>query len=340
MSLELRPTVTGTRVPSSDLAAPPVNHRPRWVLVGLGIGLVLAAAAFMTLGAKGSWEFLLPFRGTKLLAMALVGTAVAVSTVMFQTVTDNRILTPSIMGFDALYLLLQTSLVFAIGSARLAGVDTWARFVVEVSVMVVFGVGLYRWLLAGQRRSVHVLVLAGIVFGVFFRSLSGFMQRLIDPNEFVVLQDAMFASFNSFDRELVWLAAGLLACAISVAWALRRRLDVLLLGRERATTLGVDHRRTVGLVLVIVAVLVSVSTALVGPITFFGLLVANLAYRIAGTHRHAVVLPVAALLGVLALVAGQTVLERVFSFDTALAVIIEFLGGIVFLALLMRGERR
>ncbi|NLF04614.1 MAG: iron chelate uptake ABC transporter family permease subunit [Actinomycetales bacterium] len=294
----------------------------------------------MTVGAKGSWDFVLPFRGTKLLAMALVGVAVAVSTVMFQTVTDNRILTPSIMGFDALYLLLQTTLVFSIGSARMTAIPAPAKFLLESAVMVTFGVLLYRWLLSGRRRSVHVLVLAGIVLGVFFRSLSSFMTRLIDPNEFQVLQDAMFASFNSFDRSLVWLAALLLGGAVATAWALRRRLDVLLLGRERATMLGVDHQRTVGLVLVVVAVLVSVSTALVGPITFFGLLVANLAYRIAGSHRHAVVMPVAALLGVLALVAGQTVLEQVFEFDTALAVIIEFLGGIVFLALLMRGDKR
>ena len=348
MSREHSPTTTASgRASSSDrppstagLAPAPVDRRSRWVMAGLGVGLLLAAFAFMTLGAKGSWDFVLPFRGTKLLAMALVGVAVAVSTVMFQTVTDNRILTPSIMGFDSLYLLLQTSLVFTIGSARLAAVDGGVMFGVEVAVMVTFGVALYRWLLTGARRSVHVLVLAGIVLGVLFRSLSSFMQRLIDPNEFQVLQDAMFASFNSFDRSLVWLTAGLLAVAVGVAWGMRRRLDVLLLGRERATSLGVDYRRTVGLVLVVVAVLVSVSTALVGPIMFFGLLVANLAYRVAGSHRHGVILPIAALLGVLALVAGQTILERVFAFDTALAVIIEFLGGIVFLALLVRGEKR
>ena len=323
-----------------ELAPAPRDRRSTWVLVGLGAAVLLAAVAFMTVGAKGSWDFVLPFRGTKLLAMTLVGVAVAVSTVMFQTVTDNRILTPSIMGFDALYLLLQTSLVFSIGAARMTAIPAPAKFLLETAVMLTFGVLLYRWLLAGAKYSVHVLVLAGIVLGVFFRSLSSFMQRLIDPNEFQVLQDAMFASFNTFDRSLVWLSGVLLLGAVGVAWGLRRRLDVLLLGRERATMLGVDHRATVGLVLVVVALLVSVSTALVGPITFFGLLVANLAYRVAGSHRHAVVMPVAALLGVLALVAGQTVLERVLAFDTALAVIIELVGGVVFLALLMKGERR
>jgi iron complex transport system permease protein len=83
-----------------------------------------------------------------------------------------------------------------------------------------------------------------------------------------------------------------------------------------------------------------VSTALVGPVTFFGLLVANLAYQIAGTHKHRYILPVASLLAVICIVGGQLVLERIFAFDTALSIVIEFVGGIVFLALLIRGTAR
>ncbi len=86
--------------------------------------------------------------------------------------------------------------------------------------------------------------------------------------------------------------------------------------------------------------LVSVSTALVGPITFFGLLVANLAYMIAGSAKHRIILPVAALLAVFCIVGGQTILERVFTFNSALSVIIEFLGGLVFIILLVRGHAR
>ena len=99
-------------------------------------------------------------------------------------------------------------------------------------------------------------------------------------------------------------------------------------------SLGVDHRRAVLRILVVVAVLVSVSTALVGPITFFGLLVANLAYRVVGTDRHR------------ARAAGRRAARRRlprrrsgraastgFGLDTALAVVIEFVGGLVFLVI-------
>jgi len=308
--------------------------------------LTLAAIAasvivlFMTLDAKGRWDFILPFRGMKILSMVLVAYAIAISTVLFQTVSHNRILTPSIMGFDALYILIQTSLIFALGSARVTALDPRLLFACEVAVMVAFSSLLYRWLFSGSSRSLHLLVLVGIVFGVLFRSLAGFMQRIIDPNEFVVLQDRLFASFNSVDSDLLVVSTAAVVVASVIGWRLMHVYDVLALGRETSVNLGVNHNRMVTIVLVLVAVLVSVSTALVGPVTFFGLLVANLAYQLAGTYKHRFVLPVAVLLAIICLVGGQLVLERIFAFDTALSIVIEFAGGIVFLAMLIRGVSR
>jgi iron complex transport system permease protein len=166
------------------------------------------------------------------------------------------------------------------------------------------------------------------------------MQRLLDPNAFQVLQDTLFASFGSVDTTLLGLSYTLAAAATLVLWRLGPVLDVLALGRDHAINLGVEYARTVLTILGVVSVLVAVSTALVGPVTFFGLLVASLAHALVGHSRHRDVLPAAALLGVIALVGGQTVLERVFHFDTTLSVIIEFLGGAVFIALVLRGAAR
>jgi iron complex transport system permease protein len=282
----------------------------------------------------------LPFRGTKLAAMALVAYAIAVSTLLFQTIANNRILSPSIMGFDALYMLIQTGLVFTLGAQRAVTLDPRVRFVAEVLAMVLFAALLYRWLFGGARRSLHLLILVGIVFGVLFRSVTGLMQRLIDPNEFAVLQDLMFASFNSFERDLLPVAAVLILGVSLIAWRIAHTFDVLALGREMAVNLGVDYQRTVRLILVVIAVMVSVSTALVGPVTFFGLLVANLAYQLAGTFKHRWLLPFAAGLAVLLLVGGQMVVERVFGFTTSLSIVVEFFGGVAFIILLVRGNAR
>ncbi|MBP2228811.1 iron complex transport system permease protein [Azospirillum agricola] len=313
---------------------------PVLLLATLSVLTVASVVLFLTVNARGNWGFILGFRGTKVAAMALVGYAVAVSTVLFQTITNNRILTPSIMGFDVLYRLIQTVLVFQLGSAAVAGIDPRLRFGVEVGAMVAFSWLLYRWLFSGGVRGLHLLMLVGIVFGVLFRSLSGFLQRIIDPNEFLVVQDRMFASFNRVDAHLLAVSAVVILAVSVVIWRRMKVFDVLALGREAAINLGVDHRRAVTLVLVLVSVLVSVSTALVGPVTFLGLLVANFAYTLVRTHEHRVILPVAVLLGILTLTGGQLILERVMGFNSALGIVIEFLGGIAFLFILVRRSAR
>ncbi|GJD59908.1 iron chelate uptake ABC transporter family permease subunit [Methylobacterium frigidaeris] len=310
---------------------------PGQVLMLLALAALGVAIAFMTVGANGRWGFVLPFRGTKLASMLLVACAVATATVLFQTVSGNRILTPAIMGFDELYRLIQTGLVVGIGTGGFG--DPRLRFLAETGAMVLFALLLYRWLLARGERSLHLLLLVGVICGVLFRSLSQFLQRMLDPSQFVVLQTSFFANFNTVHPELLALAAlGLVGAGIG-AWRLSSQLDVLLLGRDEAIALGIDHRRTLTRVLVLVALLVSISTALVGPVTFLGLLVANLAYRAMPTYRHTFVLPAAALIAAITLVGGQLVLERVFALNAALSIVIEFLGGLTLLILLARRAR-
>ncbi|KKC38170.1 enterobactin ABC transporter permease [Devosia epidermidihirudinis] len=314
--------------------------RPALVLIILSVLALISIVAFMTLGAKGSWSFVLPFRGKKLLSLVLVAYAVALSTVLFQTVTNNRILTPSIMGFDALYVLIKTGVVFFLGVGALTSLNVQVQFGIEVLVMVGFSGLLFRWLFVGQERSLHLLVLVGIVFGILFRSLSQFMQRMLDPNAFNVLADTFFASFATTDASLLLVSTIIVGVVTLILLRMLHTFDVLSLGRAQAINLGVDYKRTVVTILVMVSVLVAVSTALVGPITFFGLLVASLAHGLVGNSRHKYILPAAVLLAVTCLVGGQTVLERLFAFDTALSIIIEFLGGIVFIYLILRRAAR
>jgi len=319
----------------------PANRRSALKrLAWLALIALIAIAGFMTIGAKGSWSFVLPFRATKLAAMILVAYSIALSTILFQTITNNRILTPSIMGFDALYAMLQTVLVFTLGAHAVSMANPKLMFLIEIVLMMGFSGLLYRWLFAGEGRSLHLLMLVGIIFGVLFRSGSGFLQRIIDPNDFVVLQDRLFASFNSIDSQLLGLSATIVGLVSVLAWRIGQRFDILSLGRETAIGLGVNYKRTTMIILMMIAVLVSVSTALVGPVTFFGLLVANLAYMIMPVTRHRYTIPAAALLAVIALVGGQLILERVFAFNTALGIVIEFVGGLFFILMLVRGVAR
>lgn len=262
------------------------------------------------------------------------------STVVFQTVTGNRILTPAIMGFDALFLLIQTLLVFLLGGTAYIGLLGPSKFLLETAVMMAAAMALFSLLLGRGRQDMHRMILVGVIFGVLFRSLTTFFQRIIDPSEFAVVQSAMFASFGSVDPTQLSIASAVCIVVLAVLWRLVETLDVLALGRNSAIGLGLAYDRLALVLLALVAALVSVSTALVGPITFLGLLVSAMAHSLMRSHRHALLLPAAGMISALVLVAGQGLFERVLRLQSTLAVIIEFLGGMLFLYLVLRGRVR
>ena len=308
----------------------------------LGLLVVLAVGVtgiYVLTDLPGAWEYALGLRGRTVAGMALAATAVGVATVLFQTITANRILTPGIMGFDAVFLAIQVVTAFVLGPTVLLAAPPLASWLVELVLMTVVVVLLYGWLFQRRRLDLHVIVLVGLVLGVLFRSVTAFLQRLLDPDTFAIVQDLVFASFTAVERELLAPTAVLVVCALASLWPIRRALDVLSLGEDRAISLGVDHRRTVMHVVVVIAVLVAASTALVGPVTFFGLLVANLAYSAVG-HRHSRSIPATIAIGVIALVGGQLILDRLLGFGTELPVVIEFVGGIFFLLLVLTGRAR
>jgi iron complex transport system permease protein len=305
----------------------------------LGAFALFFCGLYLFQGLNGSFDYALPRRGIKVLAMVITGVAIAYSTVIFQTITHNRILTPSIMGFDSLYLLLQTVGIFFLGSSHITIVNKHVNFILSVSAMIVFALLLYQFLFKSGKRPIYFLLLVGIIVGTFFGSISTFLQVLIDPNEFLRVQDKMFASFNNVSGDLVWWALAIIVISMIIGWRSINDLDVLSLGRDTAINLGVSYDKVVKKTLIISSVLIAVSTALVGPITFFGLIVANLSYQFFKTYKHSVLIVGASIMSVFALVGGQWVVERVFTFSTTLSVIINFVGGIYFIYLLLKESR-
>jgi iron complex transport system permease protein len=314
-----------------------VRHESR--LAMMAAVAVLVGVAFMTIGLRGDLAFVIELRAVRLAAMVLVGVAVAVSTVVFQTVCANRIITPSIMGLDALYVFCQTALVFALSGFGFAGIDPRLHFLGNFTAMTSLALALFLPMLR-RRFDLTLMLLTGVVLGVLFRSLTTLLARLLDPNDFAVLQGTVFASFNAVEPDLLLLAGVITVVGVAIAWRARHVLDVLALGTDTAIGLGLAWRGTAAGLLVVVAALVSASTALVGPMAFLGLLVVSLTERIVGTNRHAILLPAAALTAIIVLVGGQTVLQHALGGEGSLGIVVEFVGGIVFLAILFAGGRR
>ncbi|APX23033.1 MAG: enterobactin ABC transporter permease [Rhodobacteraceae bacterium] len=306
----------------------------------LGLALLALCGAFLAWQLRAPFGFILGLRAAKLGALVCVGAASGAATILFQTVSGNRLLTPGLVGFDALFVLMQTLLVLFLGGVGLAGIPGTIRFLLEVAALAVASAALFGLLLRRDARDVTRMILTGIILGVLLRGLSEMVQRLMDPSDFAVVQQAMFASFGRVEPSQLAMAAVVLLAALAAALRMAPALDVAGLGRDTARGLGLDHDRVVMGALLLMAAMVSVSTALVGPITFLGLLTASLARQLTVSHRHAILLPAAALLGALILVAGQFVFERLLGSQSALAVIVEFFGGLLFLLLVLKRKRR
>lgn len=309
-------------------------------LLLLAVLAVLLVGIFLLLQIDGQWAYAFPRRLKKAVTVGLAGFAVAYSSLLFQTITNNRILTPSIIGFDALYLLIQGATIFLFGADTAVIMEHQGYFLLNVVLMVFLAGALYRLLFRREDRHIYFILLAGLICGTLFRSIFSFLLVLLDPNEFHLIQDKMFASFNQVNIDLLLVAAcGVIAVSVYSCRFLAV-LDVLSLGREYAHNLGVDCERTVGRLLVVVAVLVAVSTALVGPVTFLGLLVVNVAYSFFQTYRHRVLIPGTILISFIALFGGLLLVERVLSFATNLTVIINGVGGSYFLYLMLREGKK
>lgn len=337
----------GTSLPERSSASLPSRRSRRRYWIIFSILLVLAvgfAAGLLTwnnpmpVGTAGFWR-IAQMRGTSIVVMAVVAICQAMATVSFQTATNNRIITPSIMGFESLYIAVQTGAVFFLGAAGVSAVQGVPQFLLQIILMVGLSMALYGWLLSGKYGNIHVMLLIGIIIGGGLGSVSAFMQRLLSPSEFDVLTARLFGSVTNADVSYLPIALPLCLGAGTLLLLNARRLNVVALGRDTATSLGLNHRGEVMRVLFLVSILMATSTALVGPMTFLGFLVATLAYQLADSFDHRYVFPIAVLIGFVVLAGSYFVMKNIFYAQGVVSIIIEVVGGSVFLFFILRKGR-
>ncbi|MDO5701686.1 MAG: iron chelate uptake ABC transporter family permease subunit [Bowdeniella nasicola] len=307
------------------------------------IPVLLAVAVcvlFMTYDALDAWSVIWPIRIVRLLGLLVVAVALSAATVVFQVVTRNRILSPSVMGFDAMFALIVTGSVFFLTSEVVNRIPNTVMFFVQASIMTVFAVSLFLLMLTRHRASVHLLVLVGIVMGILLRSLTTMLLMIMDPNEFLTVQDRSIASFAIIDTEALLITGTVTVLGVAFIMWRARTWDLLSLGQDVATALGVDYRREVKYALAVSSILVACATALVGPLMFFGLLVVNITVFVVGSSKVQHLIPGAAAVGVVVLVGGQAILEHIFDRATVLSVALELFGGALLLFMIIKEARR
>lgn len=271
-----------------------------------------------------------------LTAMIIAAVCQSLSTVTFQSITSNRIITPSLLGFEALYSTIHTSTIFFFGASAFINFSGIGSFVFQVVVMVLMCLILYGWLLSGRYGNLQLMLLVGVIMGTGLKSLSSFMRRLLAPSEFDILQARLFGSVNNADSEYFPLAIPVVIIVALLLLAYSKKLNVVSLGKDCSTSLGVKHQVHVIYALILVSVLMSISTALVGPLTFYGFLVATLSYQAAPTYDHRYIFPMALAIGFLIITGAYFFMYHIFRAQGVVSVIIEMFGGIAFLIVILR----
>ncbi len=309
-------------------------------LVILAALVILSVVFFLTFDVNFSnpkfMQFSMKIRTPKLLAMLVAAFAIGAASIVFQSIINNQIVTPCLLGMNALYTLLHTAVYFFLGSASVFATNANVAFVIDLLVMIFAATFIYGCLFKKTNYNVLYVLLIGTVLSSFFGSIQSTMIRVMDPDEYDNLLLTLVAGFDNINGEVIG------ACVIAlgvVIFLLRKELallDVITLGKHQAINLGVDYDKCIGRLLMGVTACIAVATAMVGPVSFLGLIIANLGRQIMKTYRHTHLILGASLFGMMALVGGQCLVEHVFNYTVPVSVFITLGGGIYFLYLLLK----
>ena len=284
--------------------------------------------------------FIMKLRLQKLLAYLLVAIAGSLATISFQTITENRFLTPSILGMESLYVFMQTIYLFF--ASKFIG--NTSHPLLEFILVLLIQFGFFFCLQPALKKLLQqgflFILLICMALGTLFRSASTFLQVLMDPNEYDKLQTKLFPSFQRMNMDILSVATIIIGLAGLYLLKKNAILDVFHLDKKTATILGVEVEKEQKKILWAIVLLTSTTTALVGPMMFFGFMMSNLAYLLIKEYQHKWLFSVAILLSFLSLTTGQILVERVFQLQINVSMVIELVGGLFFFYLLAKEARR
>lgn len=281
------------------------------------------------------FQYILSLRIPTLVVMLIASFAIGSASIIFQSIINNRIVTPCLLGMNSMYTLVHTAVVFVVGSGSVVATNSNLSFAIDLVVMAVAATFVYSYMFQKAGNNVLYVLLIGTVLSSFFGSIQSTMIRVMDPNEYDTLLTTLVADFNNVNAEIIVFSLVLIVLLTSFLWKDLMLLDVITLGKDQAINLGVDYDRTVRRLLLGVVLCIAIATAMVGPISFLGLIIANLARQLLKTHKHSHLIIGAALMGMLAIIAGQVVSQHVFSYAVPISTFITIGGGIYFLYLLL-----
>lgn len=274
-----------------------------------------------------------------LYAMSSSAVVIAVVSLSFQTITESRLLTPSMIGFDSLFVGTQTVIVFFFGSVSVLFTNPYINYLVSASVMVVVSMLMFGAILRKNRNNIIFLLMFGMILSGIVRSVTTYLRVIMDPDEFINVTSRTTVTVNNINSGIISLALPIML-AVTVAMLARHKIyDVLSLGVSNAKSLGTNYEKEVNLNLILIAVGMSVSTALIGSLTFLGLLAVNISREIFKTYKHWVMFLGSGLLAAIALILGQAIVE-LLQYAVPVTTILDLVGCSYMFYLILKENKK
>ena len=316
-----------------------MNKKNRIRLLMLVILVLAAVVTYLLIHAHPEkpklFRYILGLRIPTLICMMIASVSIGASTMIFQSIVHNRIVTPALLGMNSIYSFLHTAAVFVLGTGSSLYLNANLAFAADLVTMGTVATVIYWYLFRVTGHNILYIMLIGIVLSSFFGSVQSAMIRVMDPNEYDALLTTLVADFNNVNGEIIVIA---IASLVVIAVLLRKELgllDVITLGRHQAINLGVDYDRVIRKLLFGVVLCMAVATATIGPVSFLGLIVANLSRQVLKTYKHTYLIAGASLIGMLALIGGQLIAQHIFHFTVPVSTFVTIAGGVYFLYLLL-----
>lgn len=304
------------------------------------LGLLIFSILYLFQGLdKDTFSFFIGKRASKLILMILVGTTIGISAVLFQTITNNRILTPGVLGVDSIYMFFNLLLLYIAKDLSIFATHYYLYFFFITALTLGSSYTLYKAIFEKENRKIDEIILIGVVFGTLLKGISSFLQIMLDPNQFSLLQDLSFASINNTDVRLIYITAPILIIICFIVIREFHVLDIMLLGKDQSINLGIDYDKKVKLLFFIVIALTSITTALIGPLVFFGVAIVNIAREMVTSYKHKELVLFTSILGTFILILGQFLIERILDMAVPIGVLIGFFSGIYFFILLIKENK-
>lgn len=297
-------------------------------VTGALLALSLAVGQYDIRGSADGAEMFWTTRVPRTIALVLSGTAMAMSGMVMQLLTQNRFVEPTTTGttewaglglMAALYFTPDPSLT--------------VRMLVAVAFAFVGTLVFFAFLRRVSLKSSLVVPIIGIMLGAVVSSVSTFFAMQTDLLQSLGIWFA--GSYTSIIRgqyEVLWIVA----LVVVVVFIFADRLTVAGLGKDVATNVGLNYERVVLVGVALVAVASGVVTVVVGMLPFIGLIVPNLVSMFRGDDLRSN-LPWICLVGIAVVtvcdILGRTIIAP---FEIPVSVILGIVGAAVFVVLIVK----